>query len=95
MVKSSMDTRYAKDSVVNHDGIGFPCLALTDLMSFLERFGHDTYNKVKYFVFVGCPYEAQFFGDHYEFCCKVADVNGKTVTVAGLDGDYLRCYCEV
>ncbi|WZZ03502.1 hypothetical protein YC2023_089423 [Brassica napus] len=42
-----------------------------------------------------CPYEAQFFGDHYEFCCKVADVNGRNVTVANLDGDYLRCYCEV
>ncbi|KAF3593784.1 hypothetical protein DY000_02022502 [Brassica cretica] len=87
MVKSSMDTRYAKDSVVNHDGIGFPCLALTDLMSFPERFGHILTTR--------CPYEVQFFRDHYEFCCKVADVNGKTVTVAGLDGDYLRCYCEV
>lgn len=35
--------------------------------------------------------EAQFFGDLYEFCCKVADDDGKTVIVAGLDGDYLRC----
>ena len=34
--------------------------------------------------------EAQFFGDVYEFCCKAADDNGKTVIVAGLDGDYLR-----
>ena len=36
--------------------------------------------------------EAQFFGDLYEFCCKVADGDGKTVIVAGLDGDYLRWY---
>lgn len=35
--------------------------------------------------------EAQFFEDLYEFCCKVADDDGKTVIVAGLDGDYLRC----
>ena len=35
--------------------------------------------------------EAQFFGDLYEFCCKAADDDGKTVIVAGLDGDYLRC----
>jgi len=35
--------------------------------------------------------EAQFFGDLYEFCCKVADDDGKIVIVAGLDGDYLRC----
>ncbi|CAL5367099.1 unnamed protein product [Camellia sinensis] len=34
--------------------------------------------------------EAQFFGDLYDFCCKVADHDGKTVIVAGLDRDYLR-----
>lgn len=34
--------------------------------------------------------EAQFFGDLYEFCRKAADQEGKTVIVAGLDGDYLR-----
>lgn len=36
--------------------------------------------------------EAQFFGDLYDFCCKAADHDGKTVIVAGLDGDYLRYY---
>lgn len=35
--------------------------------------------------------EAQFFEDLYEFCCNAADHDGKTVVVAGLDGDYLRC----
>ncbi|CAL5390755.1 unnamed protein product [Camellia sinensis] len=34
--------------------------------------------------------EAQFFDDLYDFCCKVADCDGKIVIVAGLDGDYLR-----
>lgn len=34
--------------------------------------------------------EAQFFEDLYDFCCKAADRDGKTVIVAGLDGDYLR-----
>lgn len=34
--------------------------------------------------------EAQFFDDLYEFCCEVAEQDGKTVVVAGLDGDYLR-----
>ncbi|KAH0851045.1 hypothetical protein HID58_095025, partial [Brassica napus] len=87
MVKSSKDTRYAKDSVVTHDGIGFPCWALPDLMSFPERFGQDAYDKLDV---IGID-EAQFFGDLYEFCCKVADVDGKTVVVAvRLDGDYLR-----
>ncbi|CAH8356393.1 unnamed protein product [Eruca vesicaria subsp. sativa] len=86
MVKSSKDTRYAKDSVVTHDGIGFPCWALPDLMSFPDIFGHDAYAKLDV---IGID-EAQFFGDLYEFCCKVADDDGKTVIVAGLDGDYLR-----
>lgn len=36
--------------------------------------------------------EAQFFDDLYDFCCKAADHEGKAVIVAGLDGDYLRCY---
>lgn len=36
--------------------------------------------------------EAQFFEDLYDFCVKAADQDGKTVIVAGLDGDYLR-YC--
>lgn len=34
--------------------------------------------------------EAQFFEDLYDFCSKAADHDGKTVIVAGLDGDYLR-----
>lgn len=34
--------------------------------------------------------EAQFFGDLYDFCCEAADLDGKTIIVAGLDGDYLR-----
>ncbi|GFS29584.1 thymidine kinase [Actinidia rufa] len=32
---------------------------------------------------------AQFFDDLYDFCCKAADCDGKTVIVAGLDGVYL------
>lgn len=34
--------------------------------------------------------EAQFFEDLYDFCHIAADHDGKTVIVAGLDGDYLR-----
>ena len=33
--------------------------------------------------------EAQFFDDLYDFCCKAADNDGKTIVIAGLDGDYL------
>ncbi|KAM7270603.1 hypothetical protein ACFE04_029817 [Oxalis oulophora] len=86
MVKSSKDTRYAIDSVVSHDGVKYPCWALPDLMSFHHKLGEEAYNKVDV---IGID-EAQFFDDLYDFCCKAADRDGKTVIVAGLDGDYLR-----
>ncbi|KAJ9169963.1 hypothetical protein P3X46_018102 [Hevea brasiliensis] len=86
MIKSSKDTRYAKDSVVTHDGLKFPCWALPDLASFQQKLGDDAYQKVDV---IGID-EAQFFEDLYDFCCKAADHDGKTIIIAGLDGDYLR-----
>lgn len=46
MIKSSKDIRYAKDLVVSHDGVKFPCWALPELSSFKEKFGSDAYDKV-------------------------------------------------
>ncbi|KZV31347.1 thymidine kinase-like [Dorcoceras hygrometricum] len=86
IVKSSKDNRYADDAVVTHDGTKFPCWALSDLSSFKLRFGKDAYDKLDV---IGID-EAQFFDDLYTFCIEAADLDGKTVVVAGLDGDYLR-----
>ncbi|WCJ37423.1 Thymidine kinase [Euphorbia peplus] len=86
MIKSSKDNRYAIDSVVSHDGLRFPCWALPDLNSFHNKLGHDAYDKIDV---IGID-EAQFFEDLYDFCCKAVEIDGKTVIVAGLDGDYLR-----
>ncbi|XP_009587897.1 thymidine kinase-like [Nicotiana tabacum] len=86
MIKSSKDTRYAVDAVVTHDGTKFPCWSLPNLSSFKQKFGIDAYEKVDV---IGID-EAQFFDDLYDFCCNAADLDGKTVIVAGLDGDYLR-----
>ncbi|CAH1450176.1 unnamed protein product [Lactuca virosa] len=86
MIKSSKDTRYAINSVVTHDGTKYPCWALPDLLSFKQKFGEEAYEKLDV---IGID-EAQFFDDLYEFCCTAADTDGKTVIVAGLDGDYLR-----
>ncbi|CAK9315503.1 unnamed protein product [Citrullus colocynthis] len=86
MIKSSKDTRYAIDSVVTHDGAKFPCWALPDLSCFRKKFGEDAYNELDV---IGVD-EAQFFDDLYDFCCNVADKDGKIIVVAGLDGDYLR-----
>ncbi|KAL5561591.1 hypothetical protein UlMin_031338 [Ulmus minor] len=86
IIKSSKDNRYAIDSVVTHDGVKFPCSVLQDLLSFRQKFGEDAYEKLDV---IGID-EAQFFDDLYDFCCKAADLDGKTIILAGLDGDYLR-----
>ncbi|KAM7280615.1 hypothetical protein ACFE04_007749 [Oxalis oulophora] len=86
IVKSSKDNRYGLDSIVTHDGVKYPCYPLTQLSSFRERIGIDAYNQLDV---IGID-EAQFFEDLYGFCQEAADHDGKTVIVAGLDGDYLR-----
>ncbi|XP_043725133.1 thymidine kinase a-like [Telopea speciosissima] len=86
IIKSNKDTRYGLEYNVTHDGAKFPCWALSELSSFRQKFGVDAYDKLDV---IGID-EAQFFGDRYDFCCKAADHDGKTVIVAGLDGDYLR-----
>ncbi|XVF75204.1 hypothetical protein PTKIN_Ptkin13bG0168900 [Pterospermum kingtungense] len=86
VIKSNKDTRYGLDSIVTHDGMKLPCWALENLSSFRQKIGLDAYDQLDV---IGID-EAQFFDDLYDFCCEAADHDGKTVIVAGLDGDYLR-----
>jgi thymidine kinase len=46
IIKSNKDTRYGLDSIVTHDGVKLPCLALPDLSSFRQKFGLDAYDQV-------------------------------------------------
>ncbi|CAA0815426.1 Thymidine kinase [Striga hermonthica] len=85
IIKSNKDARYGLDSIVTHDVEKLPCLPLADLSSFQEQLGAEEYAKLQV---IGID-EAQFFGDLHNFCCKASDRDGKTVIVAGLDGDYL------
>ncbi|CAO2842428.1 unnamed protein product [Amaranthus hypochondriacus] len=86
LIKSNKDTRYEINSIVTHDGDKYPCLALHDLSSFKQKIGSSAYDELEV---IGID-EAQFFGDLYDFCRRAADHDGKTVIVAGLDGDYMR-----
>ncbi|XP_021902380.1 thymidine kinase b-like isoform X2 [Carica papaya] len=86
VIKSNKDTRYDPHSIVTHDGVKLPCWALANLSSFRQKFGLDAYGQLDV---IGID-EAQFFEDLYDFCREAADYDGKTVIVAGLDGDYLR-----
>ncbi|GAA0146518.1 nucleotide kinase [Lithospermum erythrorhizon] len=86
IIKSDKDTRYALNSIVTHDGEKLPCFPMADLLSFRQKLGPEAYDKLEV---IGID-EAQFFGDLYDFCSKAADLDGKTIVVAGLDGDYMR-----
>ncbi|XP_022142380.1 thymidine kinase a-like [Momordica charantia] len=86
IIKSNKDTRYGLDSIVTHDGMKLPCWALPNLSSFKQKFGQGAYDKLDV---IGID-EAQFFDDLYDFCREAADIDGKTIIVSGLDGDYLR-----
>ncbi|XP_074271963.1 thymidine kinase a isoform X2 [Silene latifolia] len=86
LIKSDKDTRYELNSVVTHDGNKYPCWALHNLSSFRQKIGPSAYNELDV---IGID-EAQFFEDLYDFCETAADHDGKTIIVAGLDGDYLR-----
>ncbi|CAL1385988.1 unnamed protein product [Linum trigynum] len=91
VVKSDKDTRYGLDSIVTHDSLKLPCWSLPKLSMFRQSLGVDAYNQLDV---IGID-EAQFFGDLYDFCREAADQDGKTVIVAGLDGDYMRSFSAV
>ncbi|KAG2321952.1 hypothetical protein Bca52824_015165 [Brassica carinata] len=55
--------------------------------SILSHESPESHSLWRQFVVIGI---AQFSGNLYEFCCKDADDDGKTVIIAVIDGDYLR-----
>lgn len=46
VIKSNRDTRYGLDSIVTHDGVKLPCVALPSLSLFRQKFGFDAYEQV-------------------------------------------------
>ncbi|XP_043699941.1 thymidine kinase-like [Telopea speciosissima] len=88
VIKSNKDTRYGLDSAVTHDGVKLPCFTLADLSSLAEKIRIQAYENFELDVIR--IDEAQFSEDLYDICCKAAADDGKTVILAGLDGDYMR-----
>ncbi|CAI7839941.1 unnamed protein product [Closterium sp. NIES-53] len=88
VVKSKADTRYARDAVVSHDGAAMPCLAVRSLLEILAEDGahRDAYEQA---AVIGVD-EAQFIHGLVEFSLRAADHDGKTLFIAGLDGDFRR-----
>ncbi|CAI5500137.1 unnamed protein product, partial [Closterium sp. Naga37s-1] len=86
VVKSKADTRYARDAVVSHDGAAMPCLAVRSLQEVLVQEGphREAYEQASV---IGVD-EAQFIHGLVEFSLRAADHDGKTLFIAGLDGDF-------
>nr|POE91032.1 thymidine kinase a [Quercus suber] len=53
IIKSKKDTRYGLDSIVTHDGVKLPCLALPDLSSLKQKFGLDAYDQEELRFYAG------------------------------------------
>ena len=72
--------------MVAHTGQWEACVEVERLADLEAQLGASTYAAVDV---IGID-EAQFMPDLLDFCKRAADIDGKRVVVAGLDGDFLR-----
>jgi len=85
VVKHSFDTRYGdSDFIVSHDKKTSKCISVIQLA---ELFNSSILDN-KDVIFID---EAQFFEDLYNTVVILVDELGKSVYLAGLDGDFKRC----
>jgi thymidine kinase len=79
-ITSSLDTRYADNSIVTHAGERYPATAVGHLMPLLQtpEFAAATHIIIE---------EAQFFQDLKRFALCAANIKKKHVICVGLDGD--------
>lgn len=82
-INNELDNRYDVNKIVTHDKIAQDCLSTKQLLSVKST---ELYKKADVVVIE----EAQFFKDLFEFVVSGADIDNKTIIVAGLDGDYKR-----
>jgi thymidine kinase len=105
LVKSQKDGRYSTHEVVTHDGTRRSCHTYGQLMDFLNMPSSSSSSSslgqeqqqtsatvIVDFQSAGVIAidEAQFFPDLLQFCSTAADIHGKRVIIAGLDGDFKR-----
>ncbi len=83
IISHSSDTRYTEDAICTHDQVQEKCLSVSKLEQVLEN---PEYLDAEVVIIE----EAQFFEDLYETVLHAAEKDGKSVIVAGLDGDYKR-----
>jgi len=84
-VKHEIDNRYNDSCITTHDKETIESINVNDLNTILTKY-IDLYNVADLIVIE----EAQFFENLYDFVLQSAEIYGKDVIVAGLDGNYLR-----
>ena len=77
------DQRYATSSISTHDQQQIECEMAASLMPIKQT---EKYRESQVIVIE----EAQFFTDLFNFATNAADLDDKTVIVAGLSGDFNR-----
>jgi thymidine kinase len=80
-ITSSLDTRYADNSIVTHAGERYPAMAVDRLMPLLQtpQFVNATHLIIE---------EAQFFRDLKQFVLCAVNIKNKHAICVGLDGDF-------
>lgn len=87
VVTSALDNRYGTSICASHDGNSRPAIAVQELLPLLDP--HTSPVDMESIDFIAVD-ESQFFPDLQAFCLKAVEDMGKTVVVAGLNGDFQR-----
>ena len=81
VINHKLDQRYGEDQIVSHDQKSHPCVSVSKLEEVVNL---SVFKESNVIVIE----EAQFFENLYKFVVeRCIDTLGKTVYVAGLDGD--------
>lgn len=87
LVTSALDTRYGTSVCATHAGQSRPAIAVQELLPLLVPQTSPIDLDQVDLIAVD---ESQFFPDLKAFCLKAVEDMGKTVVVAGLNGDFQR-----
>lgn len=87
VVTSALDNRYGTSLCASHNGQSRPAVAVQELLPLLDP--HTSQVDMDGVDIIAVD-ESQFFPDLKAFCLKAVEDLGKTVVVAGLNGDFQR-----
>lgn len=85
IIKHIIDDRYNASCITSHDKETIESVNVSELNTIMTKY-KDEYMKADLIVIE----EAQFFESIYDFVLNTAELYGKDVIVAGLDGNFKR-----